>query len=131
MNKFNIIIKLTILASLVISSFIVLYYFFYYNQVYESDSSEIEVNRMITIFCFILIFYIPFFLMNNKCYNLFFLFIIINDKIPITNPKNEYDNINSNIILFRQILFSMILAVQSHSYQHCELPCNIFSVILL
>jgi len=77
MKKFKIIIKWLNLLSLVISSFIVLYYFFYYNQVYESDSSEIKVNRMITIICFILIFYIPFLLINYKFYSLFFIFIII------------------------------------------------------
>ena len=77
MKKFKIIIKLVILFSLVISSFIVLYYFFYYNQVYESDSTEIKVNRLITIIYFVLSFYILFFLMNYKFYSLFFIFIII------------------------------------------------------
>ena len=77
MNKIKIIVKLVILFSLVILSFIVLYYFFYYNQVYESDSTEIKVNRMITIIYFVLSFYILFFLMNYKFYSLFFIFIII------------------------------------------------------
>ena len=77
MNKIKIIVKLVILFSLVILIFIVLYYFFYYNQVYESDSSEIKVNRMITIIYFVLSFYILFFLMNYKFYSLFFIFIII------------------------------------------------------
>ena len=77
MNKIKIIVKLVILFSLVILSFIVLYYFFYYNQVYESDSTEIKVNRMITIIYFVLSFYILFFLMNYKFYNLFFVLVII------------------------------------------------------
>lgn len=77
MKKLIFILRIVILLGLVISSFIVLYYFLYYNQTYESDSSEIKVNRMITIICFILIFYIPFFLINHKFYNLFFIFIIM------------------------------------------------------
>lgn len=44
---------------------------------YESASPEVKVNRMLTIISFILIFYIPFFLVNNKYYSIFFIIIII------------------------------------------------------
>ena len=77
MKKVKLIVKYVILFSLVILSFLVLYYFFYYNQVYESDSSEIKVNRMIAIIYFILFFYTLFFLTNYKFYSPFFIFIII------------------------------------------------------
>jgi len=77
MKKFKIIVKLVILFSLVILSFIVLYFFFYYDQIYEWESSLLKVNKMITIIYFVLFFYILFFLINSKFYNLFFVLVIV------------------------------------------------------
>lgn len=79
MNGFYRLVKVGLLTSLIILSFIFLYYFFYFDQYYDFlhwDSLEIKVNWMITILFFISFFFILLFLINFNVYNLIFVFLI-------------------------------------------------------
>jgi len=73
--------KNVILLCLIILSIFVIYYYLYYNENYDWDSFEVEVNAMITISYFIIFFFILLFLIDFKKFNIIFLVITISGVI--------------------------------------------------
>ena len=77
MQKGFFIFKIAILISLLITSYFILRYFYYFNLNYDSDYFPLKINWMITVFFFIGFFYILFFLIDFKIYNILFGFICL------------------------------------------------------
>ena len=77
MNKGLILFKIATLISLLIASYFILRSFLYFNLNFDSDSLQLKINWMATIFFFIGFFYIIFFLIDFRIYNLLFGFITI------------------------------------------------------